>query len=142
MHPSSQTSSCLSVVFGFEYLSQGLDLVNRASHASPVNVLQLPVALSIYSEARIVLSLDQPVPPLVIVDTPRLNGKWLVLVIFLAGLLIGFLDCPADVVGRGQGPHDECLEEVKLQRRGQLGHVMYTGKKCWWVLPSQRGRGR
>lgn len=52
----------------------------------------------------IVLPFDEPISPLIAIATPWLDRKGLVLIVFMAGLLVGFFDEALDGFGRGQGP--------------------------------------
>ena len=73
-----------------------LRLFDVSCHAVPRIILGIPVRLPIYSEARVVLSLDQEVPPLVTVESPWLHRKRLILVIVVSLLLVLVLEHALD----------------------------------------------
>lgn len=70
-------------------------------------MLQGRVTLAIQPEVCIVQTLDKPVSAFQPVATPRLHGKRLVQVVFMACLLVGLLDLGLDGFGRGEGPEDQ-----------------------------------
>lgn len=87
MDSGGQTTRSLRV-FLVEFLCNDLALVDGAGDTPPGNVLQRAVALSVDSEACVVLTLDQPVPSFVTVHAPWLHREWLVQIVFMARLLV------------------------------------------------------
>lgn len=75
---------------------------------------RIPVALPVDSEAGVVQTLDQEVPPLVSVKSPWLDRQWLVLVVVVSLLLVLVLEHARDNFGGGKGPEDEGSEQVEL----------------------------
>lgn len=87
-----QSACGLRGVLPVERGADVLDLIDGAGHATPGDVLEGAVALSVQPEAGVVLALDEPVPPLVVVCAPRLHGQGLVEVVFVSRLLVRVLD--------------------------------------------------
>lgn len=73
------------------------------------------VAFSVKSEGRVVFSFDQPVPSLVAVAAPGVDGEGLIEVVIVTGLFVGFFDDVCDYFGTVERPEDECFQEGKLR---------------------------
>lgn len=64
----------------------------------------------------VVLPFNKPISPLVAIATPGLYGERLVLIIFVAGLFVGFFEEGLDGFGGGEGPEDQGFEESELRK--------------------------
>lgn len=64
----------------------------------------------------IILPLNKPIPPLVAISTPGLNGQRLVLIIFVTGLLVGFFEKILDRFGGRERPENQSFEKSELSQ--------------------------
>jgi hypothetical protein len=121
-HLTRQPPRRLRAVHFLQLLRQCSDFLNGSGLTVPVRVLGIPRALAIYSETRVVQALNEEVPPLVAIHTPRLHRKRLVLVVAVPLLLVLLFENGLDRFRGCEGPHDEGLEEVELDRRQHVSH--------------------
>lgn len=84
-----------------------LQLRDISRDTPPGNILEGWVALAVQSEVCIIQSFNEPVSALEAVAAPRLDGEWLVQVVFVACLFVGLFNFGLDGIGRRKGPEDQ-----------------------------------
>lgn len=87
-----QAASGLGGILGVELFCQGIDLVDSFSDTPPLGVLRRAVGLAVYTEAGIILPLDQVIFSLVAIVAPVLDRQRLVDVVFAAIDLVRVFD--------------------------------------------------
>jgi hypothetical protein len=65
------------------------------------------ITLSVNPKICIVKAINEIVTALISIGAPRRYRKWLVEIIFVAGLFVGCLDYAFHSVGGGKGPKNE-----------------------------------
>jgi hypothetical protein len=82
-----------------EILSESFQFVNGSSDAPPSIGLQCRVTLPVQTKMGIILTLNKPVSSFQFVATPRLHRQWLVQIIVMTYLLVGFFNLRLDGIG-------------------------------------------
>lgn len=100
-YPLTQFLGMYSLLF-LQFVCNTLQFWDRPCYAPPGDVLQSWVAFPVKPKMCIIVAFNEPIPTLHAIASPGLHRQRLVQVIFVARLLVGFLNLRLDGFGGGE----------------------------------------
>lgn len=90
----------MCALFALKFLHDGLQLGNTPGDAPPSVVFECRVTFAVEAEICIVVPFDKPIPTFQAIPAPGLDRQWLIEIIIVARLLVGFFYLRLDRFGR------------------------------------------